>query len=271
MALVSLEGQPNFQGDALSENPDSQFDGVVTQPRYRPLSALEKDPDFIGPHDATNEARPLLEIQARNLAQVAVMNFPAYNHELLKVMAATKSSVSAGLLRLGADFKADTVDKQVEMFVTATTMNVYQPHDEVAAELKADKERLRASMDGPDRALQLELNATRELVGAQAKRILAVRNMLIDRDASVEFLRDFDYTTKLMSQPDIEAYEQERSLTSEVEISPLVTTGEVRTYDKFMEVLAETFSIDALRRRVSIRAPQSAKVAVVVQPQGIER
>ncbi|HEY8886127.1 MAG TPA: hypothetical protein VIM31_01355 [Candidatus Microsaccharimonas sp.] len=222
------------------------------------------DPDFIGPRNATNEARPLLETQSRNLAQVAVMNFPAYNHQFVRVVEAAKLSVSEGRLQLNAEFRNMHPDQQIEQFVTTAMMSAYKPRDEVVAELKTEKEKLRLGLGGPDKELQLELNSTRDLMAKQANRILSVRSKLVERGASEEFMREFDYTTKLMTKPEQEAYEHEKELTPEAEVAPLVDTGAIHLLDMFRNVLGPSFGRKALRS-IGIHSPKSGEVTVVKQ------
>lgn len=228
-------------------------------------NTTERHPlNFIGPHDATNEARGLLESQAQDLAKIAVMNFPLYDDYRTKVVALAKEAMAKGMLRLNSESKTMNADEQVEQFISTTIMAAYETHDEVVATLKMEKEQMRLGSSGPDKELQEELNATRELVAKQAKRILSIRSMLVERGASEEFMRDFDYTTKLMSRPEHEAYEHEKELTPEAEFAPLMNTEEVRIHRTFRDILATTFSRESLQR-VGILAPHSGEVTIIRQ------
>ncbi|MBC7565161.1 hypothetical protein H7100_02970 [Candidatus Saccharibacteria bacterium] len=226
----------------------------------------EYNPDFIGPRNATNEASPLLENRARMLAQIAVINLSAYGREYHKVILATKASIEEGVLNLNTDFKNMSVDEQVESFVSGSVISNMRSHDEVAAGLKLEKERLRVSQNGPDKELQLELNATRDLVREQVIKTLAVtlevRKKLVERGASDEFMREFDHTTKLMTQPDREVYELEKKLTPEAEAAPLVDTGEIKLFKMFKHVLSPSFGRRALQS-IGILSPKSGPVTVV--------
>lgn len=235
---------------------EDRLSGAVAHPAY--------DPDFIGPRDATNEARPLLENQARNLAQVAVMNFPAYNHQFLRVVEATRNSLDHGFIRLNTDYPKMLPDEQVEKFVTAEVMKAYKSHDEVAADLAKEKEIFRLTHGGPEQQLQIDLNEARKSLRAQGVAILKVREMLLRRGASEEFMKDFNYTTKLMTAPDREAYEHEKELAPEAEIAPLIDTVEVRLFDRFKAVIAPSFGLRALRS-IGIRSPKSGEVTIIKQ------
>ena len=65
MTQDSPERQHDLEGDTLRKNSE------ITFPSAYGL-------DFIGPHDATDEARPLLRILTAALARIAVLQTPAY-------------------------------------------------------------------------------------------------------------------------------------------------------------------------------------------------
>jgi hypothetical protein len=242
----------------LSEGNFSSREAVIRE------NKPEQTSTFIGPMDASNEAWHLHEQQSRNLAMVAVMNIGAYGQEYRKVFNSVQNSVSEGILRFGKKYPNMTIDEQTDRFISQTMVSEYKSHDEVAANLKSENENLRVGTVGPDKELQLELNTARDLVKKQAIRILAVREKLVLRGASEEFMREFDYTTKLMTKPDQEAYEHEMELTSEAEIATLTNTGEIKLFDKFKYVLSASFGRKALRS-IGILSPKSGEVTVIRQ------
>ena len=244
----------------LSEGNSSSQEAIVRE------NKPEQTSTFIGPMDASNEAWHLHEQQSRNLAMVAVMNIGAYGQEYRKVFNSVHNSVNGGILRFGKNYPNMTVDQQIDSFISHTMSSEYKSHDEVAVNLKSEKENLRVGTFGPDQELQLELNTMRDLVKKQATRILAVREKLVLRGASDDFMREFDYTTKLMTKPDQEAYELEKELTPEAEGAPLIDTNEITLFDKFKYVLSASFGRKALRS-IGILSPKSGEVTVIRQDQ----
>lgn len=228
-----------------------------------------REEGFIGPLDATNEARPLLEMQSRDLAKVAVMNLVAYGREYQKVINAARGSVADGTLRLNGDYPDMPVEQQIDAFVSHTMADAYRSHDEVAAELALEKVAQNLGSKGPERELQLKVNGLEDSVRKLSGRILKVREMLIEKGASDEFIRKFDYETKLMTKPDQEAYEREMELDPEhEETPPLVDTGAINLFEMFKTVLSPSFGKKALRS-IGILPPKSGAVDVIPHSQTV--
>lgn len=296
MTQVSPEGNINFPEYTLRKNPEDfeenmTFDGIAepltttrfgddaTGPTTSDIIQLSEDilrhqtpitqfAQELGPKDATNEDRGLLEHQLKDLAKIAVINFPLYDKYRAQAVTFVTKSVNSGNLRLGADFRNMNADEQIQQFVSKNVSEAYEPPEAVIVELTARKEELRLGSSGLERLLQAQLNEKKETIRKQGVSILAVRHMLKKRGATDDFLRDYDYEMKLMSKPEREAYEREKELTPDAEAALLVNTGEVKTHGSFLDILRRNFAKESLRR-VGILAPRSAEVRVIAQSEKV--
>ena len=275
--LVSPEVNNNFREDTLPENsgkPEPTTTDVVVlgedlldpnRPKMHLPYFLQEG--FIGPVDATNEARGLIEKQIQGLAMVAVMNFPAYDAERFKITNAVRSSVDEGKLRLGDEFKTATVDQQIETFIHYTMTNGLRPQNEVAAEIAASNESVRTSSKQAKSEFDLKLEEKDRIIAEQAQRILAVRNMLVNGGASEEFMREFYYTTKLMTKPDQEEYELEKALEPNTAPVPVVNTEQITLLTKFKDVIS-TLSREGIKF-AGIHPPHSTPATMSDQEQKV--
>ncbi|MBC7459151.1 hypothetical protein H7200_00335 [Candidatus Saccharibacteria bacterium] len=268
MLQQSPEVNNNFRGDAVLENPVELFDNAAG-PTTSDVIILGEDlhqmnqyEHFYGPRDATNESRGLRESQSRNLAEIAVMDMASYDGQRARIIKLVKEDVSLGRLRLGAEFPTLNVDEQVEAFVSTHTRQHLSPKETVEARIQAEKEQQRLGALGPEKELQEEVHQLRKLIAKQGNRVLTVRGMLVDRGASEEFMREFDYTTKLMTVPELEAYEHEKKLTPDTDSAPLYTFEELKGFQKFIGAIATITTFGGLRN-IRLVGPQSAPVVVI--------
>jgi hypothetical protein len=276
MTQVSPEVKNNFREDTLPENmPDVTTTDVIILGEDRREDVFNGeaafvhvpssyDPDLIGPRDASDDSRRFLMRRAEDLAQIAVLNFGAYEGERARLVETTRQDVSEGHLRLNGEYKKMTADQQIEHFVMDAVNGSLKPRDEIVSDLAAERVAQDLGSRDAEQALQLEVDTLKELVLKQSGRILKVREMLVERGATEEFMREFDYTTKIMTKPDAEAYELEMKLDPDHETPPLVDTGAIRLFDKFMSVLSPSFGRKALRS-IGILPPKSGEVQVVKQ------
>jgi|GEM_PF-2422122 len=269
--------------DTLPKNTNTWVDGVdplttsdivilgedvhttyENQPDFTgPLLPTIHDKEFIGPRDATDISRNFVMTRAKDLAQIAVKDFTAYEGERARFVSLVHERVNEGTLRLNDEYASLSVDQQLSKFVMDSINHSVKSKYEVESELEAERVALHLGSKGPERALQLEVNTLKKSVQNLAGRILKVREMLVEKGASEEFIKKFDYTTKLMSKPDLEAYEREMELDPEhEETPPLVDTAEITLLDRFKTVLSPSFGRKALRS-MGVRAPKSAEVEVI--------
>lgn len=257
---VIILGEDLVREHASHPTPVDIHDAAFIGPQFPTVH----DSDFVGPHDATDYSRGFLLSRAKNLAEVAVMNFGAYEGQRERLMVTTRESVAAGTLRLNSEFKEMTADQQVTAFVVNAVNATLTPREDILSLIESERVQRNLGSRGPERVLQTEVNSLKEVVRKQSGRILKVRTLLVERGATEAFMKEFDYTTKLMTRPEIDAYEVDMQLDPDHE-APLVNTGEIKIMQKFKNILgAAKFSKESLRR-VGIRAPQSAEVIVITQ------
>lgn len=258
----------------LSENPAKLTTDEIA---IRGYDLVKQNPtvskEFIGPNDASDCDRGLLTSQSRNLAMIAVMNAPLLDQYKKKAITDVKVSMASGTLRLGKEFyesKAFTADQQAEQFVMSNMMNAYKPYDAVSIAIITENEAIRTAQHGEAgeiARLTKQLQEKTVQLEKQGRRILIVRSKLVERGASDEFMREFDYDTKLMSEPDVEAYEVAKKLTPLREAAPLVNTEEVRILHSFKDIVA-TLTKESLRL-VGINPPFSTAATSVKQHETI--
>jgi len=261
MTMVLSEVNESFWDDTLLKNtPDTLTNEIIIlgEDSY-PLPTIH-DPEFIGPHDATDLRRNFLETKARDLAKIAVTNFPVYEKYRAQAIAEVKDAISDGEIRLGAAF-GRVAAEQAEQFVVTTMAQAYEPQEAVVNKLTAHTEQALQKITTPTVKLENDLIAAKEQIDLQGKRILQIRADLVDRGASEDFMRHYDYRMRLMTKPNQEAYELEMKLTPEADDAPLVNTGEVAIYDAFKE-LVKQISKKGLDL-VGIHAPESAAQQIV--------
>ena len=224
-----------------------------------------QSPDFIGPRDATNESRVYLSQRAKNLAEIAVMKFVAYEDERARLIKDVNERVHEGTIRLGDDYSDMSASEQVEHFVKDTVNEAFKPRADVEAAIAAEKAAINLGSRGPERELQIEVNGLRGSVEKQSRRIFKVREMLIEGGAGEEFMRKFDYTMKLMTRPELEAYEIEMNLDPEhTDTPPLVDTAQLNLFERFRSVLSPSFGFLALQR-IGIFSPKTGQSTAVKQ------
>lgn len=232
--------------------------------------ALSSNPNFIGPHDATNEALRLHERQAQNLAQVAVMNIAAYGREYVKVSTAVKHSLSDGILHLNDNFPGVGLDQQVDAFISKNMMSEYKSHDEVVADLEAERTAQSLAPQQPEHELQAKVNELKEDARKRLYAFVKARALLVESGVSAELIEKFSYTAGLMRAPEVEAYEREAQLDSVQKTPSPVDTGEVRLLDLFKSVLSPSFGRRALRS-IGVLSPKSGEIKVVEQHDSTSR
>lgn len=103
---ATQERYPNSEGNPASPRPEELH--VI-----RPY-----DPDLIGPRDATDNSRGLLEHRARDLALVAMINPEAYEHERERLVAGAEAALAQGNLLLGVQYPGLSSNDQLVHFMT---------------------------------------------------------------------------------------------------------------------------------------------------------
>lgn len=266
MIQASLEGNFSSREDTLLENKPALTTTdviILGEDAYSIEPNLDEfSPDFIGPHDATNEARPLLENQAKDLAKVAVMSFEAYGREYRKVATAARMNISQGYLRLNADFPGKNVEQQIDAFVTQQVMERYKPHDEVVADLAVEKAVQNLGSKQPEHELQEKVDKLESDARTRLHGIVRARALLVENGVSPEIIQQFDYTAGLMRVPESEAYERDMHLDPAQETPGLVDTSEIRLLDMFKNVLSSSFGRKTLHS-IGILSPKSREIEIV--------
>jgi len=217
----------------------------------------------IGPVDATDFERGLLLRSAENLAEIAAVNFGEYESHRAALVASATRAILNGTLRLGNENAELPTDARAEKFVVTAINDAYRPRVEVDEALIQERISQRLGAKGVEQVLQTKILEQQATIRRQAERMLDVRTTLVEGEASEEYLRKFDYMTKIMTKPEQEQYELEKSLVPDDEPVPLVDTEESRLHQVFKGIIKTSYwPIDVLKG-LRLAAPHSAPITIV--------
>ena len=197
-------------GATVAEFSHIQEDAVL-----RPSERVQdfvgpESPDFIGPRDATDVSRGIVNSKIRDVAEIALRNFikfPEY-YELLKLN--VQSEVEMGLLRLNSTHPGLSADQQVQKFVEESVeterLKIDDKHT-IEAKLRQEFDVERAAYQA--RIAQL---TAKQVEASKQSLVLTeeVRNLDIPQDQIIAIL-DKVYTGQNGTQPErISQPEQQR-------------------------------------------------------------
>jgi len=174
--------------------PESEFVALAIESTIHHAKIVDPGhPDFIGPRDASDSARQLMLIRAKDLGRMAV-GVNLFPHEYDRLVKDVTVAVSTGNLRLRDDYPLLSTDESITRFITESTG--------IAGDLES-MSLPHATFAGPDVIDQLNLERDEKIqklehanTEAQFK-ILRLRQLAVDRGASEEELHEFDTIAKI--------------------------------------------------------------------------
>jgi len=259
MTQVSIEGNLSSSEGVLVENePELTTSDVIKIGEDLALN----EGGSVERAQAHDSAHGFILHRAADLAQVGAMNFSAYESERSRLIAVAREFVDADILSLDSQEATLTIDQQVEQLVVDAINASTKPLEQVLASLAAERSAQHLEVRTREYELEKKLLSQQNELIKQAGAILQVRKQFAEKGVSEEDLRDFDYTTSIMMQPERETYEVERGIAAQVETLEVVDTETMNLFRKFIKGIGEK----ALGS-ISVFAPKSAEVEVVKQDQ----
>jgi len=218
----------------------------------------EFDKEFIGPHDAVDNARGLLLRRAADVALIATKNSDALPHEYERFTRDVQTAVNEGRLRLANNYPTHDAHSQMSAFIadSIVEMDLENQKDEQSVAEK-ELEALQKVSQAQATSIEIltnDLKTEKEMVRTNN---LLLRKALVEQGASTEMLLVFDKMTHLRT-----ALEADADAAEAAEAATVQTETDATSANKFRQAISSLISRKGLQK-IGILAPRSAEISVV--------